>query len=242
MLKHAFHERRPLRTGPYDFLVDTGTQITIVSPSLAAELQLKSQDEARVLAVGFETLASFSHLDVIAFLISQTWRHIQRRCHQTAPRARVWDTSNQPQCGTPSNPSTINCSANLRAGKARNNSLRLLTHPRNFFWREPPMRQLIGATILTCAFASAIPASSQVKVTKEQMMFYTSDWKGERFPDGRPRISDDLLKRAIDVSIEDVWEYLASLGYKCQFDGGFQALHPDKPFAGRALTAQYIAC
>ena len=102
------------------------------------------------------------------------------------------------------------------------------------------MRKLIGATILACAFASAVSASSQVKMTKEQMMFYTSDWKGERFPDGRPKIPDDLLKRALDVSIEDVWEYLGKLGYKSQFDGGFQALHPEKPFAGRALTAQYM--
>jgi regulator of RNase E activity RraA len=102
------------------------------------------------------------------------------------------------------------------------------------------MRKLIGATILACAFASALSASSQVKMTKEQMLFYTSDWKGERFPDGRPKIPDDLLKRALDVSIEDVWEYLGNLGYKSQFDGGFQALHPEKPFAGRALTAQYM--
>ena len=102
------------------------------------------------------------------------------------------------------------------------------------------MRKLIGATILACAFASAVSASSQVKMTKEQMMIYTSDWKGERFPDGRPKIPDDLLKRALDVSIEDVWEYLGKLGYKSQFDGGFQALHPEKPFAGRALTAQYM--
>jgi 4-hydroxy-4-methyl-2-oxoglutarate aldolase len=102
------------------------------------------------------------------------------------------------------------------------------------------MRKLIGAIILACAFATAVPAPSQVKMTKEQMLFYTSDWKGERFPDGRPKIPDDLLKRALDVSIEDVWEYLGKLGYKSQFDGGFQALHPEKPFAGRALTAQYM--
>jgi regulator of RNase E activity RraA len=102
------------------------------------------------------------------------------------------------------------------------------------------MRKLIGATILACAFATAVHAPSQVKMTKEQIVFYTSDWKGERFPDGRPKIPDDLLKRALDVSIEDVWEYLGKLGYKSQFDGGFQALHPEKPFAGRALTAQYM--
>jgi regulator of RNase E activity RraA len=102
------------------------------------------------------------------------------------------------------------------------------------------MRKMIGATVMACVFASAIPATPQVKTTKEQIMFYTSGWKGERFPDGRPRVPDDLLKRALDVSIEDVWDYLDSLGYKCQFDGGFQALHPERPFAGRALTAQYM--
>jgi regulator of RNase E activity RraA len=77
-------------------------------------------------------------------------------------------------------------------------------------------------------------------MTHDQMMFYTSDWKGDRFPDGRPKVPDDLLKRALDVSIEDVWDYLRSAGYRNQFEGGWQALHIEKPFAGRALTAQYM--
>jgi 4-hydroxy-4-methyl-2-oxoglutarate aldolase len=38
-------------------------------------------------------------------------------------------------------------------------------------------------------------AFGQIKTTKEQMMFYTSDWKSERFPDGRPKIPDSLLER-----------------------------------------------
>jgi Aspartyl protease len=54
------------RTGPYDFLVDTGAEITMISPSLAAELQLKSEGgEARVLAVGLQSRASFSRLELI---------------------------------------------------------------------------------------------------------------------------------------------------------------------------------
>ena len=65
-------------------------------------------------------------------------------------------------------------------------------------------------------------------------MFYTSDWKGDRFPDGRPKVPDDLLKRALDVSIEDVWDYLRDEGYRNQFEGGWQALilkspSPDAP-------------
>lgn len=53
------------RTGPYDLLVDTGAEITMISASLAAELQLKSQSEARVLAVGHQSQASFSRLELI---------------------------------------------------------------------------------------------------------------------------------------------------------------------------------
>jgi 4-hydroxy-4-methyl-2-oxoglutarate aldolase len=102
------------------------------------------------------------------------------------------------------------------------------------------MKKIIWTTLLVCTIVSAASAFGQVKMTKEQMMFYTSDWKGDRFPDGRPKLSDDLLKRAVDVSIEDVWEFLRGQGYRNQFEGGWQALHIEKSFAGRALTAQYM--
>jgi len=98
------------------------------------------------------------------------------------------------------------------------------------------MNKLFLAVLIT----SITPAFAQVKMTQEQMMFYTSGWKGDRLPDGRPKVPDDLLKRALDVSIEDVWDYLRDEGYRCQFEGGWQALHIEKPFAGRALTAQYM--
>jgi 4-hydroxy-4-methyl-2-oxoglutarate aldolase len=101
------------------------------------------------------------------------------------------------------------------------------------------MNRVLSVVLLAFTLA-ALPACSQVRMSKEQMLFYTSDWKGERFPDGRPKVPDDLLKRALDVSIEDVWDYLQDKGYRCQFEGGWQALHIDKPFVGRALTAQYM--
>jgi 4-hydroxy-4-methyl-2-oxoglutarate aldolase len=94
--------------------------------------------------------------------------------------------------------------------------------------------------VIGCISLVPLPAMAQVKQTREQMMFYTSEWKGDRFPDGRPKIPDDLLKRVLDVSIEDVWDYLRAHGYRNQYEGGWQALHIDKPFAGRALTAQYM--
>jgi hypothetical protein len=50
-------------SGPYNFLLDTGTQITMVDPSLVAELRLNTQGSAVVAGVGFHAAASFAQLD-----------------------------------------------------------------------------------------------------------------------------------------------------------------------------------
>lgn len=104
--------------------------------------------------------------------------------------------------------------------------------------RKAILAGLVGTFAMTIAAIAPTPA--QVKQTKDQILFYTSEWTGPRFPDGRPKVADDLLDRALDVSIEDVWDYLREHGYQNQFEGGWQALHPEKPFAGRALTAQFM--
>jgi len=105
---------------------------------------------------------------------------------------------------------------------------------------EDQMKTMLKVAVLLGCMAVIAPAMAQVRLSRDQMMFYTSEWKGERFPDGRPKLPDALLQRALDVSFEDVWDYLRDKGFNCQFDTGFQMLHPDKPFAGRALTAQYM--
>lgn len=102
------------------------------------------------------------------------------------------------------------------------------------------MKTILATAMVTCAVLAAVPATAQVKQTREQILFYTSDWKGERFPDGRPKVSDDLIKRAVDCTIEDVWGYLRSKGFRNQYEGGWMMLHNDRPFAGRALTVQYM--
>src|SRR3984957_11107550 len=102
------------------------------------------------------------------------------------------------------------------------------------------MKKAIAAAVIAWTLVGASAAFSQVKMTRDQMMFYTSDWKGDRFPDGRPKVPDDLLKRAVDCTIEDIWGFLRQKGYANQFEGDWQALHIEKPFVGRALTAQYM--
>ncbi|GAB4402765.1 MAG: ribonuclease activity regulator RraA [Bacteroidia bacterium] len=87
--------------------------------------------------------------------------------------------------------------------------------------------------------AAVLPAQHLVP-SAEQMQFYTQEWTGERFPDGRPHVSDDLLARVVNVSIEEAWGVLRNKGYHNQFASGWEMLHPDQPFAGRALTAVYF--
>ena len=61
------------------------------------------------------------------------------------------------------------------------------------------MLKKLKPVVLGClALVLATPSFAQVKQTREQMMFYTGEWKGDRFPDGRPKVSDDLLKRVLE--------------------------------------------
>ena len=97
-----------------------------------------------------------------------------------------------------------------------------------------------GLTLCLALALTPVLLRAQVKVTREQMLFYTSGWKGPRFPDGRPRLPDDLLQRAVHCTIEDLWDFLQGQGYRNQFEGNWHLLHKNQPFAGRALTAQFM--
>src|ERR1700678_1338031 len=80
------------------------------------------------------------------------------------------------------------------------------------------MKRLLMLAVLAGALGAAEPAAAQVKMTREQITFYTSDWKGDRFPDGRPKLPDSLLERAKDMTIEDLWDFLRARGYQNQFE------------------------
>jgi Aspartyl protease len=51
--------------GPYDFLVDTGAQVTTVDPALAAELRLGIEGTTGLVGVGYRIHPSFAHVDVL---------------------------------------------------------------------------------------------------------------------------------------------------------------------------------
>ncbi|MBT1684941.1 RraA family protein [Dawidia soli] len=93
--------------------------------------------------------------------------------------------------------------------------------------------------LLFVAGALTAPVQAQT-IPKEELIFLTSEWKGERFPDGRPRIPDELVARAKNVSIEEAWLVLRNEGYVSQFEGNFKVLNSGQPMAGRAYTAMFM--
>ncbi len=54
------------QSGPVSFLLDTGTQMTMVEPSLASELHLKEEGSAAVASVGVNAHATFARVDRVA--------------------------------------------------------------------------------------------------------------------------------------------------------------------------------
>jgi len=53
------------RTGPYDFLVDTGSQITTIDPVLASDLHLRIEGTTGVSSIATQSRSAFAFLDLI---------------------------------------------------------------------------------------------------------------------------------------------------------------------------------
>jgi regulator of RNase E activity RraA len=91
-----------------------------------------------------------------------------------------------------------------------------------------------------CVFMSINIEAQGVASSPEHIKALTSNWKGERFEDGRPKVSDALLVRLKNIQIEEAWGYLRSHNYHNQYEGNWEIIHPDSVMTGRAITAQYM--
>jgi 4-hydroxy-4-methyl-2-oxoglutarate aldolase len=93
------------------------------------------------------------------------------------------------------------------------------------------------------AFALAVsaPAHAQFfRLAGRQMIRYTPDNPYPRFPDGRPKVPDDIIARIKTLAVDPVVILLKEAGYEYQYAGDFRILHPGQKLAGRAFTAQYL--
>ena len=104
-------------------------------------------------------------------------------------------------------------------------------------------RMAITAVLALGALVLLMPISTRaqlVNFSKQELTDYTALSTFERLPDGRPKVPDDLIARARELSSEEVWAVMEEKGYRNQYADGFQILHPEKPMVGRAFTVQFM--
>jgi len=111
-----------------------------------------------------------------------------------------------------------------------------------------PKLQTIVVAVLLVAFVFAAPALTQINsLTREELIKYTAQNPFDRFPDGRPKVPDALLKELNNMSSEEVMGAGRGAGAagtrgagSVTFVSGFQVLNPGKKLIGRAVTLQLM--
>jgi regulator of RNase E activity RraA len=79
-----------------------------------------------------------------------------------------------------------------------------------------------------------------LNLTKDEIIAFTPEWKGERFDDGRPRVPDGILARMEQVTLTQAWGVLRGHEYHRQFEGNWMCSQPQGVLVGRAVTAMYM--
>ncbi|GJM29669.1 MAG: hypothetical protein DHS20C17_23040 [Cyclobacteriaceae bacterium] len=108
-------------------------------------------------------------------------------------------------------------------------------------------RQQIYTLLNILLFSYLIPWGCSIqaqpipfKFSPEDYQKYTVQYQGERFPDGRPMVSKDILDRMKLVTVEEAWGILRSHGYNCQFEQGWVMTHENPVLVGRAVTIGFL--
>jgi len=95
---------------------------------------------------------------------------------------------------------------------------------------------LMATFLFGCLFTYA----QNVGSSPEYIKALTAEWKGERFADGRPKVSDAILERLKNISIEEAWGVLRNKGFQNQYEGDWTIIDPSQAMTGRVVTAQYM--
>jgi regulator of RNase E activity RraA len=108
--------------------------------------------------------------------------------------------------------------------------------------RTTPVKGMMILILCSLATAQLSPTTRAQVITfsKQDLVDYTSQNPFDRFSDGRPKVPDDLIERARELSSEEVWAGLQQKGFNNQYADGFQVLHPGKTLVGRAFTVQFM--
>ncbi|HZQ24452.1 MAG TPA: RraA family protein [Terriglobales bacterium] len=90
-------------------------------------------------------------------------------------------------------------------------------------------------------FFKVVFAAAQLGLfSKEQRVAFTSEWHGERFPDGRPKVPDAILQRLKSVTADEAWDVLQDAGFHNEFESGWRVINPGDRLVGRVVTAVFM--
>ncbi|MFC1561008.1 RraA family protein [Candidatus Latescibacterota bacterium] len=109
---------------------------------------------------------------------------------------------------------------------------------------------------VSCIMLAATLNAQPTSLSREELIQYTPFWKGERFPNGRPKVPDEIVDRMKYVSITEAWGTVrspdenlqdegapgrrAAAGYDNQYEGKWKMMHDDVTICGRALTSHFM--
>src|SRR5688500_18603003 len=104
-------------------------------------------------------------------------------------------------------------------------------------------RLVSSLLVVAAALWLADPASAQLfQWTPEQLIKYTGKNPYDRFPDGRPKVPDEMLERLKGLVAEEVQAVLPARGFPNQFESrdGWRVLQPNQKMVGRVFTVQFM--
>jgi regulator of RNase E activity RraA len=104
------------------------------------------------------------------------------------------------------------------------------------------MKAQTRAALALTLLGPVVAGAQGITPSRDEVVALTSEWKGERFPDGRPKVADAILERMKNVNLEEAWSVLRGKGFEWQFEGRFRHVHLDQTatMVGRALTATFV--
>lgn len=100
------------------------------------------------------------------------------------------------------------------------------------------LKYVLALACMACAFLSA--NAQQIGASPAYVKALTSQWQGDRFEDGRPKVPDIYLERLKHATLEQVWGYMARKGYHNQVEMDWLILKPGETMTGRVVTAQFM--
>src|SRR3984893_7805921 len=104
------------------------------------------------------------------------------------------------------------------------------------------MYRIYRATVfIFWLLAIALPPHAQLGLfSSAQRIAFSPEWRGERYPDGRPKVPNSVLEHLQNVTAEQAWDVLQDAGFRNKYEGGWKVINPGPRLVGRVVTAVFM--